>query len=644
MRTAFLLAALSAVPALAQVTVELGPEQTVMVWSDGQRCGTEDIPDQPARAFVDASGRVHLLAGHFQLYASVGDNLEAVTRDCSGPVSSSHHDPEPRRYDDVEWLFGTYTLDGQTVYALVHDEYHGWEHVTCASGVPFDCWWNSVTLVVSRDGGATFPHAAPLLPPAHVIASSPYDFDAANTTGPVGFFEPSNVIGVDGRYYAFLRVQPTGAQAWGTCLARTDDLERPGSWRGWDGSAFTVVLDRGICPPLDRPNIGAMGSSLGYDTYLRKYVLVGSEGGPVDFHLAVSDALTAWPARQVLMATDLWWTPGATRMRGYPSLLQPGDATRSFERPGRSPWLYYTYWDQTAGTYARDLVRRRVRFNVPGDEGRHQVLELPMNELRGTATLDASFYGNDATLEGGAALATGERATGPAAVRLPTGAAARLRVPDAPSLALAGSLTIEAFVRIDAVAGEGGALVTKDGGGLRNYGLHVLGGGAVPGVLSFSFTAPGGVLSTSAGARRVDDGRWHHVAVSFEAPGGTARYYVDGVLDVERAHGAALGAGVNDGAVVAGAGLAGMIDGVVVHDHVRTALELQESAIVTGNVVLGGPGAGADAPRASGGGCSCGGQGGPAGLALLAALAAALARPRAAATGRAPAPRHPRGP
>lgn len=293
LRTALVLTMLAPLAASAQVTVELGPEEVVMAWSDGQRCGMEDIPDHPARAFVDARGLVHLLAGHYELYQSVGDNLKAVTRDCSGPVLSSHHDADPRAYDDGEWLFGSYTLDGQTIYGLVHDEYHGWEHGNCNSSEIFNCWWNAVTLIVSTDGGATYRHADPLLPPAHVIASSPYDYDPNNTTGPFGFFEPSNVLAAGGHYYALLHMEAKNAQTqWGACLMRTDDLATPGSWRGWDGSAFSIVLDRGICPVLQQDRIGKMSSSLSYNGYLRRYLLVGTDGGPTDFHFTTSDALT----------------------------------------------------------------------------------------------------------------------------------------------------------------------------------------------------------------------------------------------------------------------------------------------------------------------------------------------------------------
>ena len=83
----------------------------------------------------------------------------------------------------------------------------------------------------------------------------------------IGFFEPSNILSSAGYYYSLLHVEAKNAQTqWGACLMRTDDLADPASWRGWDGSAFSIVLDRGICPALQQDRIGKMGSSLSYNS------------------------------------------------------------------------------------------------------------------------------------------------------------------------------------------------------------------------------------------------------------------------------------------------------------------------------------------------------------------------------------------
>ncbi len=39
--------------------------------------------------------------------------------------SSYHHDPAAHAH--VEWIAGIHTDDGETIHAVIHNEYHGWE-------------------------------------------------------------------------------------------------------------------------------------------------------------------------------------------------------------------------------------------------------------------------------------------------------------------------------------------------------------------------------------------------------------------------------------------------------------------------------------------------------------------------------------
>ena len=89
---------------------------------------------------------------------------------------NSRLDADPAKYADHEWLAAPYTDDGRTVYSLVHDEYQGQTHPgRCPSGVYLKCWYNSITLAVSTDGGRTFTHAERRR--AHLVASVPYRYE-----------------------------------------------------------------------------------------------------------------------------------------------------------------------------------------------------------------------------------------------------------------------------------------------------------------------------------------------------------------------------------------------------------------------------------------------------------------------------------
>jgi hypothetical protein len=81
-----------------------------------------DIPDLPARAFRDADGKVQLIATHHTNRRMIGDTLDSVKRDCD-IIMNSHKDPDPSKFNYSEWLGAVYTLDGNTIYALVHNEY-----------------------------------------------------------------------------------------------------------------------------------------------------------------------------------------------------------------------------------------------------------------------------------------------------------------------------------------------------------------------------------------------------------------------------------------------------------------------------------------------------------------------------------------
>ena len=180
--------------------VTLGAEEVVFDYTT-DRCETNDIPDVPARAFRDADGNVQLIAGHYVNYRSTSSTLAAVTRDCSTPVLTSHKDPDPQNYDYKEWIHSVYTEDGSTIYAFVHNEFHGHaatSTVSCPSGDAEDCWYNAITFASSTDKGKTYTHASSS---AHLMASTPYLYTPDQ--GPMGVFNPSNIIknASDGYYY-----------------------------------------------------------------------------------------------------------------------------------------------------------------------------------------------------------------------------------------------------------------------------------------------------------------------------------------------------------------------------------------------------------------------------------------------------------
>lgn len=360
----------------------VGGEEIVFDWTT-DRCSDDDIPDLPARAFRDADGKVQLIATHHVNRRMIGETLNTVKHDCR-VIMKSHNDPRWYHFNDKEWLTAVYTLDGKTVYALVHNEYQGNTHkrARCKTGDYLKCWYNAITFARSENGGRSYSHARS---PSHLVACAPYPYEP--DTGPWGIFGGGNIIHnpTDGYYYTMLHLEKRFLQEWGVTLMRTRTLHDPRSWRGWGGSDWTVQFinphtnknahpAQHICQPIARDQIEKMHESLTYNTYFKQYVLVGASGQydpatkrPVHgFYFARSDDLIHWTDRKLIMEAKLPWTPDLPgEVILYPSLLDPEDTSRNFERTGRRPYLYYTRMHPATpenNGLDRDLVRVPIEF------------------------------------------------------------------------------------------------------------------------------------------------------------------------------------------------------------------------------------------------------------------------------------------
>lgn len=358
-----------------------GEAEIVFDWTT-DRCDDEDIPDLPARAFRDDSEQVQLIATHFIARRSIGSSLDELQHDCT-IVANSVYNADPSQYSDKEWLASLYTEDGKTIYALQHNEYQGHTHQgQCISGEYFNCWYNSITLAISEDSGASYKNIT--APPNHLVASSPYPYETE--AGPNGVFEPSNMIRAeDGYIYAIIRIDEYKSEQQRVCLMRTDSLADPTSWRAWDGEGFNLSLPKPYlnpsdnpqeqyCAPLAQDDIGVMNQSLTYNTDLEQYVLVGISADRIDnrevwgIYYAFSDDLITWSRRQLLMEVELPWTYqlGDSDPILYPSLIDPNSESRNFETTNQDAYIYYTQFNYNRGqmNLDRDLMRIPVRFET----------------------------------------------------------------------------------------------------------------------------------------------------------------------------------------------------------------------------------------------------------------------------------------
>jgi hypothetical protein len=359
-----------------------GPPQVVFHWAR-DACEPSDIPDAPARAFRDFKGRVVLLASHDLTRRMIGPDLNNIRHNCK-VIMASRADSHPARFADREWIMATYTRNGKRVYALIDDEYHGHRYPgRCPSGNRRKCWYNALTLAVSRDGGRTFRHAH--RPPRHLVASLPYRYRPDG--GPFGLFAPSNIVyrQADGYYYTLTRAEQIEEQATGVCVMRTRHLSRPSSWRAWDGQGFRVKFvdpykrrsaspGAHVCQPVARQEITKMTQSLTYSTYFNQFLLVGIARYSAELHkpvtgvyFSLSSDLIHWTQAKLLMEAEVpqAYHCGDPAPILYPSVLDPSSPSRNFTTTGSRPYLYFTRWNLAGCRRGlnRDLVRVPIEFS-----------------------------------------------------------------------------------------------------------------------------------------------------------------------------------------------------------------------------------------------------------------------------------------
>ena len=338
------------------------------------RCDTRDFPDAPARAIRLADGTVQLYATDRDNRVNAGPDLVHLQHRCA-IVYRGRGDDDPSAYDDRSWITSLWTNDGQTIWAVIHNEFQGQlRKALCPTGRYMDCWFNALALTVSHDSGQSFQRAAT----NSLVAALPYRYDEVGL-GHHGYFSPSNIVGFDGDLYMFAFATQANAQRAGNCLLRTDAIERAGSWRGWDGARFgisfanpyteTIEPERHVCAPVGADALRWPVTSLVRHEPSGLFIVLMQDmapGGGV--YYATSPDLLRWSAPALLLSAVGFqgWTCGGPDPIVYPSLLDPASSSRNYDTVGTGALLFATRFDD-AGCHpggSRSLVRWTVRIGL----------------------------------------------------------------------------------------------------------------------------------------------------------------------------------------------------------------------------------------------------------------------------------------
>ena len=357
-----------------------GP-RTAVFETPQDSCNQYDIPDAMARAFRDYTGTVHFVAASSEMFQSLGPTLDALQHSCEAAHHSAN-DPNPADYNDQTWLDSFYTLDGKTIAALTHTEYHGWAHPgECHSQNFNDCEYDSDTYHLSKDGGYHF-HS--FKSPANFVVGVPYKYVVDR--GPVGYSVDSNIVQYGGWYYAVVTDDgdwPTGCSGQtgphhcrvpsGGAPIRTTNVLDPASWRGWNGNDFSLSFVDPYLGPVSHPEqhvyapVPYMFAVNGLNVYQASNVLVATlwdywdnELGPPGLYLTTSTDLVNWtkPMLVLTLADILKNDPKGSWLYAYFSLIDPNAPDLNFSMIGNHPYLYYVRLDNNGQD--RVLFRQRL--------------------------------------------------------------------------------------------------------------------------------------------------------------------------------------------------------------------------------------------------------------------------------------------
>jgi hypothetical protein len=104
--------------------------------------------------------------------------------------------------------------------------------------------------------------------------------------------------------------------------------------------------------------------SLSYDTYLDRFVLVGNNtGSKKGAYYSLSPDLINWSDKQLIFEAPTASSTCDGPSVLYPSIADPADTTVNFERPGRTPDVFFSCFNSTTGSAAnRTMFRVPVKF------------------------------------------------------------------------------------------------------------------------------------------------------------------------------------------------------------------------------------------------------------------------------------------
>ena len=339
------------------------------------RCDDWDVPDTPLNVYRRKDGQLVGLSTHWENRRFLIDGKHQFHRDCR-IIYKGKENPDPAAYDDKTWITSTWTQDGSTVYSVAHNEYQGHAHAgKCPSGSYLPCWYNSIVLLKSSDGGESFSRVQGEPP----IASAGFRYEALQGM-PRGFFLPTDIV-KDGNYFYTLIFTTGGAgQKPGNCLFRTSNIGDARAWEYWTGTGYyPSAISPYTTPDKTKPNCEPVKGLEGRVWSLRRHRSTGlylatvgmpsSDASTNTVGISVSRDLKEWSGPPIkLLSVPLNSSNNCNdKVRyAYPSLIDLNSPDPNFSEVGDDAELYMTELEvvNCGLTNRRNLVRYRVKVSA----------------------------------------------------------------------------------------------------------------------------------------------------------------------------------------------------------------------------------------------------------------------------------------
>jgi hypothetical protein len=350
-----------------------GAEQLI-VSPQKASCKIELLADSPLRLMHRADGTVLGFATHYTNWPLVGSSPASLRPECVSTVHGAEN-PDPAVNDDHYWIQALSTNDGKNITALASHEYMGSRHPGMCDAKPtqiqpFPCWFSSIIQLRSEDSGKTFfPDITHRTVATPQIAFTPHDPQR------VGFLTTSNIVHDGDWNYVLIYIDGYGEQKTGTCVFRSRANEKTPNWLAWNGSGYTVSLQKvglpatqikgkiSVCEPV---NLGNLNRGLVKHRKTNTWIAEGfsrdtlgvSKDSGVFY--ATSTDLIHWSTQKLLAKLQIdFVSPNCPNaVYKYPSLLDENAPGLIYDTVGDKAYLYLVRVNISAcKPTSRDIVR-----------------------------------------------------------------------------------------------------------------------------------------------------------------------------------------------------------------------------------------------------------------------------------------------